>query len=41
MLGLVGFFVGILTMWIAYKMLGWCKEGEKEAEKIKNERKIE
>jgi hypothetical protein len=41
MLGLVGFLMGALTVWISYKMLGWSKEGEKQIEDIKNDRKLE
>jgi len=41
MLGLVGFLMGALTIWICYKLLGWGKEGEKQIEKIVNDRKLE
>lgn len=41
MLGLVGFLVGALTVWISYRMLGWSKEGEKQIEDIVKDREIE
>lgn len=41
MLGLVGFLMGALTVWISYRMLGWSKEGEKQIKEIIEERKIE
>lgn len=41
MLGLVGFLMGALTVWISYRMLGWGKEGEEQIEKIVKDREIE
>ena len=41
MLSLVGFLVGALTVWIAYKMLGWGKQGEEQIKKVMEDRKIE
>ncbi len=38
---LIGFFIGNLTCWIALRMIRWGKEGEKQIEKIVNDRKLE